>query len=189
MTHTLGLISGDHPQSYSASIRFLGRPRSSYATSVLQANIGFVSPELNRAFPRSAGLSAREAIATGFENVYSYRRITPAQSAQLDRIVADFDFADVLTPELLATLFGNLTPARQALILFIRAVVNSPPLLILDECFAAMDAVTVERCRAFIDTKLRPEQAVILVSHYEEEIPSSVSRVLRLEGGRVVERV
>lgn len=184
---TLGLITGDHPQSYSAPIELFGRPRNTYATSILQSKIGFVSPELNRAFPRSAGLTAREAIATGFESVYSYRRINAEQSAQLDKLVADFDFDEVLKPALLDAPFGDLTPARQALILFLRALVRSPPLLIFDEPFAGMDAQTIERCHRFIDHKLRPDQAVILVSHWEDEIPSTIDHVLRLEGGRVVE--
>ena len=51
-----------------------------------------------------------------------------------------------------------------------RAVARRPRLLIFDEAFAGMDAPTVERCRSYIDAKLDDEQAVIFVTHYEEEV-------------------
>ena len=89
---------------------------------------------------------------------------------------------------MLRTPFGHLSPAHQAIVLFLRAVVKRPALLILDEPFQAQSDVAIQRCRRYVDQCLDPSQAMIVVSHYEEEIPSTVNRVLRLEAGRVVER-
>ena len=90
---------------------------------------------------------------------------------------------------MLRTPFGHLSPAHQALVLFLRAVVKRPALLILDEAFQAQSDVAIARCRTYIDRRLDPKQAVVVVSHYEDEIPATVNRVLRLEAGRVIERV
>ena len=41
-------------------------------------------------------MSAREAIATGWNGVYSYRKVTAEQQAAIDSLLADFNYAEVL---------------------------------------------------------------------------------------------
>jgi ABC-type molybdenum transport system ATPase subunit/photorepair protein PhrA len=60
---------------------------------------------------------------------------------------------------------------------------------VLDEPFAGMDKEMVDIVKKFLDTKLRSEQAVILISHFEEEVPDSFTRLIKLDAGRVVEIV
>lgn len=71
--------------------------------------------------------------------------------------------------------------------LFLRALVKKPKLLVLDEPFAGMPGELVAHCKAFLDEKLDGRQAMVVVSHWDEEVPRSVDRVLRLEEGVVVE--
>ncbi|KPV78531.1 uncharacterized protein RHOBADRAFT_33221 [Rhodotorula graminis WP1] len=140
----LALVLGDHPRAFNEDVTLFDKPRYRQATATLQQNIGHVSPEIFNAFPRKHGpdaLSAYEAIVTGFESVYSYRRATPEQAA------------------------------------------------VLDEPFSGMDKLTVDKATRFLDDKLDQTQAVILITHFEEEVPRSVNRVLRLEEGAVVERI
>lgn len=47
----------------------------------------------------------------------------------------------------------------------------------------------VDIVKEFLDTKLSPEQAVILISHFEEEVPDSITRLIKLDAGKVVEMV
>lgn len=74
--------------------------------------------------------------------------------------------------------------------LLLRALVKPHArLLVLDEPFAGMPGELVAHCKRFIDEKLGKDKAVVIVSHWDEEVPSSIDRVLRLEAGRVVEKI
>ncbi|BGP12833.1 hypothetical protein JCM10213_008095 [Rhodosporidiobolus nylandii] len=187
----LALVLGDHPRSFTEDVNLFGKPRDKQATATLQQHIGHVSPEIFNAFPRKFGpdaLTAYEAIVTGFDSVFSYRKATPAQADSISSLLASLNHP-LLTPSFLSRLFADLTPGEQSLILLLRALVKRPPLLVLDEPFSGMDKATVEVVRRFIDTQLEPHQAVILISHFEEELPDSCGRRLELENGEVVERI
>jgi ABC-type molybdenum transport system ATPase subunit/photorepair protein PhrA len=51
-----------------------------------------------------------------------------------------------------------------------------------------MDRSMMERARDWLDDNLRPDQALILVTHDPMEIPITVTRHLRLEVGRTQSR-
>lgn len=161
---------GDHPQSWGAPLRLFSKPRNAVATTEIQQKIGFVSPELFNAFPRKSGpsgLSVREAIGTGFESTYSYRPLSPEQHRKIDEILKAFE----TRPGFDSVLFANLDGGGQALVLLLRALINSPPLLILDEVFAGMDDELVAKAKWYLREKLDPHQAVVFVTHWEEEVP------------------
>lgn len=113
----------------------------------------------------------------------------PTEEALLEDLLARFDY-----PPLLAELdkpFAALSPAFQALVLLLRALVKRPKLLVLDEPFSGMDSEMLNAVRRFLDEDewLREKRtAMVVISHFEEEVPDSVCRVLALEAGRVVER-
>ncbi|BGP36806.1 hypothetical protein JCM10449v2_000708 [Rhodotorula kratochvilovae] len=187
----LAMVLGDHPRSFTEDVTLFDKPRYRQATATLQQNIGHVSPEIFNAFPRKYGpgaLTAYEAIVTGFESVYSYRRASPSQATAISALLSALAHP-LLTPAFLERPFAALTAGEQSLILLLRALVKRPPLLVLDEPFAGMDKLTVERVQRFLDEELDERQAVIMITHFEEEVPASVNRVLRLEEGRVVERI
>ncbi|KAJ5817642.1 hypothetical protein N7447_007650 [Penicillium robsamsonii] len=101
-------------------------------------------------------------------------------------------------------LFGELTPAQQRIVLFLRAIVTRPDIVILDEAFSGMSAAQRDMCLQFLEngerpkrralnvkprspveaafrfTGLTPDQALIMVSHVAEEIPDSVRYYMRL---------
>lgn len=124
---------------------------------------------------------------TGFDSIFCYRRPTEAQEAALTSLLTSFSYP-LLTPTFLSQPFAALPPAEQSLILFLRALVKRPPLLVLDECFAGMNSEMVDAVKRFLDEELGKEQAVVVISHFEEEVPESVCRLLKLEGGMVVEK-
>lgn len=153
----------------------------------MHSQIGHVSPEIFNAFPRRlgpSGLTALDSIVTGFHSIYSYRPIEPDQRAALDALLDDFDHPSVLTPDFLSRPFAELSPGEQSLVLLLRALVNRPALVVLDEPFAGMDQETLQKARAFLDTKLGDDQALIVISHYEEELPTTIDRRIRMEDGR-----
>jgi ABC-type molybdenum transport system ATPase subunit/photorepair protein PhrA len=187
-TTLLSLILGDHPFSYTASVTLFGKHRSDMATYDIQRLTGHASPELNNSFPRRygpQGLTARESVVTGFDSVFTYRKPTEEQSRRVDELIDAFG----LGPDFADKLYAELTISEQALVLLLRAFAKKPKLLILDEPFAGMDAETVQKAKQFIDSGLDDDQALVMISHYEEELPESVDRVLRLEAGKIIEHV
>src|SRR6266542_1331200 len=173
----LSLLCGDHPQAYCNDIRLFGRQRGS-GESIweIKRNIGLVSPELHLYFTEP--LTAARAAATGFFDVLTARPTTPAQDATVREL---FDHLGILA--LADRPFARLSTGEQRLVLLIRALVKAPPLLILDEPFQGLDGQLIARLRDWLDRRLRPEQTLLFVSHYAEEIPRTVTHRLRLEEG------
>jgi ABC-type molybdenum transport system ATPase subunit/photorepair protein PhrA len=73
-------------------------------------------------------------------------RICPAMKRKLERlhiISEDLDWADTMT-------FRDLSFSSQRLLLFLRALVSDPDLIILDEAMSAMDKAVREKCLLFL---------------------------------------
>lgn len=153
----------------------------------MQQDIGHSSPEIYNSFPRKFGkdgLTVSDTIATGFDSIFCYRRMTPAQQILLDKLLVDFNFPALLTPSFLARQFASLTTHHQSLVLILRALVKRPKLIILDECWSGLDSTGIAATNLYLNTKLK-DQAVIMVSHVEEELPIS-THSLTLQNGQVV---
>lgn len=219
----------------SSSLSLFGHARDhpSNARTLLNRRLGHLSPELFNAFPRkplaAGGLTVGEVVASGFENVFAHRAYTERQKERVYALLGMF--RDLITSPSGAALsrapsagadvgdrkgedvkqlsdrgFNELSNGSQAVVLFLRAVVGNPQLLVLDEPFQGMDKRQVERTRNYIDRpqdfaigatqqesekdlKQRKEMAIVLVSHYESEWPLSFGSLLRLGDGKVVERI
>ncbi|MCE9531986.1 MAG: ATP-binding cassette domain-containing protein [Planctomycetes bacterium] len=180
-TTLLSLIAGDHPQAYSNKIILFGKQRGTGETIWdIKRNVGLVSPELHLYF--SEPLTAFRAAATGFFDVLAFRATTAEQDIVLHDLFERFGILDLAERP-----FGRLSTGQQRLVLLIRALVKAPPLLILDEPFQGLDGRLIETLKIWLDTQLKPEQSLIFVTHRPEEIPSCVTRRLRLHEGRVIE--
>lgn len=190
----LSLILGDHPASYSQNLTLFSQPRDKHSVYSLSQKTGHFSPELYAAFPRrfgDAGLSLYEAIGTGFENVFTYRKLTDPQKQRIDALLDRFDSKqEIFTRRLLHdTLFAEADAPLQALTLIMRAAVKTPELLILDEPFAGMSNHLIQKCRTFLDNDLEPRQTMIFISHYQEEWPDSLGKQMHLEDGHGTEKL
>ncbi len=182
-TTLLSLLCGDHPQAYVNDVRLFGRRRGS-GESIwdVKRNVGLVSPEFHLYFQQP--LLAERAIATGFFDVLHDRTTSEKQDAAIRELMEQFGIA-----HLAGRPFRTLSTGEQRLVLFARAVVKQPPLLILDEPFQGLDDVSIRRLRDWLDTSVKPPQTMLFVSHLSAEIPRSVSHRLRLDRGAIVERV
>lgn len=200
-TTLLSLILGHHPRSFSlppTSLQLFSKPRRAIPTPTLRTLIGHTSPEIYAAFPRGMGLTAAQAVGTGFEGVFSRR---PLNAEQRQRVMQLLDFCkDYLIParrsgsgpmtieDIGRTNFASFTPSQQALLLFLRALVGRPPLVILDEPSQGVDESMWARCVELLEKewKERPEMSTVVVTHYEDEVPwnKGQGRVMRLNDGR-----
>ncbi|SCU81563.1 LAFA_0C05820g1_1 [Lachancea sp. 'fantastica'] len=169
----LSLLTADHPQSWNSKIVEGGVPRRTGSTDYFTINkkIGMSSPELHAIFNKSQSreLSVREALATGFQENSSnnflacYRNLDERQRLTLEAYVDYFGLQSLQD----AT-YGDISVSDQKLVLFVRALLKMPQLLILDEAFSAMDEEPMHKCFEFL--KQWPG-IVLVVSHVPAETP------------------
>ncbi|GAB7362215.1 hypothetical protein MBLNU230_g2240t1 [Neophaeotheca triangularis] len=202
-TTMLSLITSDHPQTYSLPIKLFGRSRlpgpgePGISLFDIQRRMGHSSPEVHAFFPRR--LTVRRSLESAWADAplakpdltnNATRRVdaclkwfaeelapsTPTQAAQ------NLDWAKDLR-------FAELSFSNQRLILFLRALVASPDLVILDEAFSGMDDTTREKAMSFLSQGnlrtsetdapaafegLSPQQALLVISHAKEDVPGCV---------------
>ncbi|KAJ5112816.1 hypothetical protein N7532_000861 [Penicillium argentinense] len=98
----------------------------------------------------------------------------------------DVEYADQIR-------FGQLTTAQQRIVLFLRALIHKPDIVILDEPFSGLTASQRDKCLKFLEFGdctqdaehrrhygLSEDQALIMISHVKEEIPDMVRNFMRL---------
>lgn len=165
------------------------------------------------------GLTVGDAIACGLDGVFSRVPVSAKDKARVDALL--HLFADCIalredvqrrqhlgTTNIADSAFINLTSGSQAFVLFLRAIVHQPAILVLDEPFQGMDSQQIARIQQYIDMENsdstaignsqpvkeadllhRRKSAVVLVSHYVQEWPQSMGEYILLQDGKVVERV
>jgi len=126
-------------------------------------------------------LTAREAVASGFCDRFAPEKLTAEQETEVRRLLLQFHLSGTAERA-----WWQLSTGTQRLLLFLRAIVKRPELLILDEPFQGMDRATIRQVHAWLASELAPEQTLLLVVHDEAELPAGITGVLRLREGRVV---
>lgn len=178
----LSLITGDNPQAYAQHLYLFDRKRGS-GESIwdIKRKIGFVSPELHQYF--QAGTSCKQVVVSGFFDIIgSGKQGTPAQQ---EHAAAWMDILDITA--YLEQPFKGVPESVQRLTLLARALVKEPPLLIFDEPCQGLDYQQKEHFKHIIDTLCGiMDLTLIFVTHYQDEIPVSVNRVLKLEKGKPI---
>ncbi len=173
----LSLVCADNPQAYACNIRLFGRQRGT-GESIweIKHHIGYVSPESHRAYLRD--LPAIDIVASGLnDTVGLYCRPKPEQRQTC------LDWMRVFGVDHLADrTFLQLSSGEQRLCLLARAFLKDPELLILDEPLHGLDLQNRARVRDVIETFcLRQHKTLVMVTHYEEELPPCITEHLRLK--------
>lgn len=181
-TTLLSLILADNPQAYASDITLFGKRRGT-GESIweIKQNIGWVAPELQLYYPR--GATCWDVVCSGwFDSVGLYRECSPQQREAALSWLRRFDLAARAE-----TAFDQVSEGEQRLALLARALVKSPALLVLDEPCQGLDAGNRDRVLQAIEgIGSRPNASMIYVTHRADELPQSITHVLRLNEGRVV---
>ncbi len=172
----LSLVCADNPQSYACPIELFGHKRGS-GESIweIKRHIGYVSPEMHRAYMRD--MPALNIVASGLhDTVGLYTRPRPEQ------MEACLGWMRVFGIEGLADKsFLKLSSGEQRLCLLARAFVKDPELLILDEPLHGLDEPRRVLVRQVIDTFCRRgHKTLVMVTHYQEELPPCIDHSLHL---------
>ncbi len=174
----ISLITGDHPQAYANKVFLFDKKRGS-GESIwdIKKKIGFVSPELHWYFDKT--ISVYNTIASGFfDTIGVYKKLNESQHAVVQQWLSFLN----LTSKSQFSL-ATLSTSQQRLALLARALVKNPSLLILDEPCQGLDDKQVKDFVALVDALCtRSNKTLIYVSHYENEIPKCISKILLLEG-------
>jgi len=177
----LSLINADNPQAYANDILLFDRKRGT-GESIwdIKNKTGFISPELYQYFPTDN--SCLQVIESGFYDTMGlFRPSDPKKSAIALRWMKALE-VDQYARQLLK----NIPASAQRLCLLARALIKNPTLLIFDEPCQGMDQHQVLHFKSIIDTICELSNVtVIYVTHYQHEIPDSVTKVLKLEKGEV----
>ena len=173
----LSLVCADNPQSYACDISLFGRKRGS-GESIweIKKHIGYVSPEMHRAYLKN--LPAIDIVASGLhDSIGLYKKTYEADKAVCLWWMDIFGIADWADRN-----FLQLSSGQQRLVLLARAFVKDPELLILDEPLHGLDMVNRRLVKDVIETFCqRKDKTLIMVTHYEEELPDCITHRLRLK--------
>lgn len=173
----LSLVSADNLQSYACDISLFGRRRGS-GESIweIKKHIGYVSPEMHRGYLRN--LPMGDIVASGLhDSIGLYVKSTPEQLAACEFWMKLFGIEHLKERS-----FITLSDGEQRLALLARAFVKDPSLLILDEPLHGLDSYNKQRVNAIIEAfSRRHGKTIIYVSHYENEVPATVTKRLHLK--------
>lgn len=177
----LSLICADNPQSYACDISLFGRRRGT-GESIweIKQHIGYVSPEMHRAYLKN--LPTIEIVASGLhDSIGLYVRPKPEELEQCMRWMEIFGIGALKERP-----FLQLSSGEQRLALLARAFVRDPELLILDEPLHGLDTYNRRRVKRIIEAFCRREdKTLIMVTHYANELPSSITHRIHLKKPRV----
>lgn len=173
----LSLVCADNPQAYACDIRLFGHRRGS-GESIWQIkqHIGYVSPEMHRAYLKD--LPAIDIVASGLtDSVGLYTRPKPEQKEICLQWMEIFGIASLADRT-----FLKLSSGEQRLCLLARAFVKDPELLILDEPLHGLDLRNRALVKEIIDVFCsRPHKTLVMVTHYQEEFPRCITHSLYLK--------
>ncbi len=173
----LSLVCADNPQSYACDITLFGRRRGS-GESIweIKRHIGYVSPEMHRAYQKD--LPASHIVASGLhDSIGLYVKPKPGQMEACLFWMDAFGVASLCDRP-----FLRLSSGEQRLVLLARAFVKDPELLILDEPLHGLDTYNRARVKEVIQAFCqRPGKTLVMVTHYEEELPACIDHRLYLK--------
>jgi len=179
----LSLINGDNPQAYANDIVLFDRKRGT-GESIwdIKSKTGFVSPELHQYFPTDN--SCLQVIESGYyDTIGLFRQSSKAKAETALRWMKALEIEKYAR-----VLLKNIPASAQRLCLLARALIKNPDLLIFDEPCQGLDAHQQHHFKTLVDTICGMSKVTLIyVSHYQQEIPESVTKVLRLDKGLLAE--
>jgi molybdate transport system ATP-binding protein len=173
----LATLLGEHAVASDGSIwrRFLqpGTPLSEF-----QDRVAYVAPELQAALPRQ--LTALECVVAGLRGAF---RLDGAVSAS-ERRAALRSLSAVGARRLARCRWAELSYGQARRVLFARALVRQPDIVLLDEPYTGLDALTRRGLRALVEAWLSEGRTIVIATHHRDDWPRGTSCELELAAGR-----
>jgi molybdate transport system ATP-binding protein len=174
----LRTIYGDHAVASGGFIRrrgiVPGVPLDSF-----RARTGFVAPHLQTDYPREH--TVLDTVVSGLHSSIGLNfRATPAEQRRARialRTLGMESFADLA--------LAQMSYGQVRRILFARALVTRPRLLLLDEAFTGLNGPLRAELLAWLEGRIEAGVTVVMATHYRNEWPRNASHELMLSRGKV----
>lgn len=143
-----------------------------------------VSPRQQRLWTRNRPeLDGENILLSGLDNALMvYGQVPPEQRALARELAARAGAAQLLGMSAKAMSRGQLR-----LMLILRALINRPRLLLLDEPFDSLDGAARRTVLTCLDLAVGQGATLVLSAHREKDIPALIVERLHLEKGRIVQ--
>jgi molybdate transport system ATP-binding protein len=175
-TTLLRTLYGDHGVAVGGRIERAGI-EPGVPLDVFKRRVGFVAPHLQADHPHH--LTVAEVVQSGrHASIGLNDPASPADRAAASRALAFFGLAGFARRTL-----NELSYGQMRRVLFARAWVNRPALLLLDEPLAGIDTPTAHELLDRIQLLLRRGAAVVMTTHHREEWPAFTSHELEIVDG------
>lgn len=179
----ISLIMADNPQSYANAVTLFGIKRGS-GESIWQIkkNIGWVSPELHIYYQKQ--VNCLNVVCSGFFNSNGLHY--SCSHTQIMRVIGWMNAMGI--ENLKSRSFDDISTGQQRLVLLARALVNHPPLLILDEPCQTLDDLQRKNFIEILNHLcFHTSVAIVYVTHERDEIPAFFNHILSLDHGKIVQ--
>jgi ABC-type molybdenum transport system ATPase subunit/photorepair protein PhrA len=176
-TTLLRAIYGDHPAALGGRIERRG-VEPGVPLAEFRRRCAIVAPHLQADYPRDARV--RDVVVSGLRSSIGLDEPPDVEEAQAaGRALRAFGLASRAGRTL-----GVLSYGQARRVMFARAAVGSPDLLLLDEPFAGVDGATRRALRRGIEALVAAGTSVVMASHHRDEWPDNASHELELDAGR-----
>src|SRR6185437_6357886 len=188
----LRTIYGDHGVAAGGQIERAGI-EPGVSLDAFKRRVGFVAPHLQSSLAATTSLLARlrssepqqltvdETVVSGLHASFG-----PGEPPSLverraaRRALADFGLESLAARQLRELSYGQLRR-----VLFARAWINRPALLLLDEPFSGLDAATREDLKRELEALAARGATIVMATHHRHEWPRCATCELELRAGRV----
>ncbi len=173
------LLYGDLSPASGGSIVRAGIA-SGVPLDVFKRRVGLVTPELQTLQPRY--LRAEEVVASGLHaSVGLNAKPTASQRSRATRALRRVGATTLAARPIRELSYGQLRR-----VLFARALVQQPAMLLLDEPHAGVDAVTRTSLQRLVQRAWDSGVTVVIATHHRDEWPRGATHELELAGSRVL---
>ena len=173
----LRLLAGEEQPARGAILRLDLGPRA--AAPDLHRRVALVGPELQAR--HRADATGEEVVLSGFAGTIGLAE----PPGETERVRAARWMARLGLEPLSRRRVHGLSYGELRRLLLGRALAPEPEVLLLDEPLAGLDAATRDWMVATLDGARVAGASLVVVSHHEDEIPGGVTRLARLERGRM----
>ena len=176
-TTLLRTLYGDHGVAIGGRIERVGI-EPGVPLEEFKRRVGLVAPHLQADHPQR--LTVAEVVQSGRHSSIGLNDPpTAADRAAARRSLAFFGLGELARRTLRELSYGQLRR-----VLFARAWVRHPELLLLDEPFAGVDGPTRKSLRGQVEAMVAGGTAVVMTTHHRPEWPDCVTHELELASGK-----
>ena len=143
-----------------------------------QQRVGLIAPELQAIYPRH--LSVLDLVASGMHASIGLNSGPLEHEQTRARRALRRVSAAALAQRTVRTLsYGQLRR-----VLFARALINEPDILLLDEPYAGLDARTRSALRSLVERAMADGTTIVMTTHHLDEWPLRATHEIELARGR-----